>query len=110
MTHERKVTLIALFRQISRLMVDDLVARMQRTGYADCTPAHHAVFELIDPGGTRLTVLAERTGMSAPVDGRTGRNHGATRIRPAHNRPVRRQGSPRHAHPSRAAAGATRDE
>lgn len=63
-THERKVTLIALFRQISRLMVDDLVARMQRTGYADCTPAHHAVFELIDPGGTRLTVLAERTGMT----------------------------------------------
>lgn len=64
MSPERTVTLIALFRQTSRLMVDELVARMQRVGYPDCTAAHHAVFEVIDPGGTRLTVLAERTGMT----------------------------------------------
>jgi DNA-binding MarR family transcriptional regulator len=61
---ERKATLIALFRQTSRLMVDELVDRMHRAGYTDCTAAHHTVFEAIDPDGTRLTVLAERTGMT----------------------------------------------
>lgn len=64
MSRERKPTLIALFRQTSRLMVDELVDRMHRAGYPDCTAAHHAVFEVIDPAGTRLTVLAERTGMT----------------------------------------------
>jgi DNA-binding MarR family transcriptional regulator len=62
--HERQVTLIALFRQVSRLMVEELVGRMQHAGYADSNAAYHAVFELIDPGGTRLRVLAERAGMT----------------------------------------------
>ena len=60
----QKLPLIALFRQTSELMVDELVERLQTAGYADITAAHHPVFENLDPGGTRLTVLAERTRMT----------------------------------------------
>jgi len=60
----RFVTLISLFRQTARLMVDDLVDRLRAAGYDDTTAAHHPVFENIDPGGTRLTVLAARAGLT----------------------------------------------
>jgi DNA-binding MarR family transcriptional regulator len=60
----RVVTLIALFRQTSRVMVDELVERLRAGGYEDTTAAHHPLFENIDPGGTRLTVLAARAGMT----------------------------------------------
>jgi DNA-binding MarR family transcriptional regulator len=60
----RIVSLIALFRQVSRLMVEELVERLQAAGYDDTTAAHHPVFENIDPDGTRLTVLAERAGIT----------------------------------------------
>lgn len=60
----RVLTLIALFRVSARLMVDELVARLQAAGYADITAAHHPVFESIDPKGSRLTTLATRTGMT----------------------------------------------
>ncbi|MQA88173.1 MAG: winged helix DNA-binding protein [Streptosporangiales bacterium] len=45
-------------------MVDELVERLQAASYDDMTAAHHPVFENIDPDGTRLTVLAARTGMT----------------------------------------------
>ena len=60
----RVVTLIALFRETARLMVDELVERLHAAGYHDHTAAHHPVFENIDPDGTRLTVLAARAGMT----------------------------------------------
>jgi DNA-binding MarR family transcriptional regulator len=60
----RVVTLIALFRQTSRLMVDELVQGLRDGGYEDTTAAHHPLFENIDPGGTRVTVLAARAGMT----------------------------------------------
>jgi DNA-binding MarR family transcriptional regulator len=60
----RVVTLISLFRQTSRVMVDELVDRLHAGGFEDMTAAHHPLFENIDPGGTRLTVLAARTGMT----------------------------------------------
>jgi DNA-binding MarR family transcriptional regulator len=61
---ERVVTLIALLRSTSRLMVDELIERLHAAGYADHTAAHHPIFENIDPEGTRLTVLASRTGLT----------------------------------------------
>lgn len=61
---ERQVTLIALFRLTAKLMVDDLVSRLRTAGYADCTAAMHPVLENIDPEGTRLVVLASRSGMT----------------------------------------------
>jgi DNA-binding MarR family transcriptional regulator len=60
----RVVTLIALFRQTARLMVDELIEGLHAAGYRDMTAAHHPVFENIDPEGTRLTVLAARAGMT----------------------------------------------
>jgi DNA-binding MarR family transcriptional regulator len=60
----RVVTLIALFRETARLMVDELVERLHAAGYRDHTAAHHPVFENIDRDGTRLTVLAARAGMT----------------------------------------------
>jgi DNA-binding MarR family transcriptional regulator len=60
----RANTLITLFRQASKLMVDELTQRLRAAGDLHCTPAHHPVFENIDPGGTRLTVLAERAAMT----------------------------------------------
>lgn len=60
----RVVTLIALFRQTARLMVEELSERLQAAGYPDTFAAHHPVFENIDPEGTRLTLLADRAGMT----------------------------------------------
>jgi DNA-binding MarR family transcriptional regulator len=60
----RVITLISLFRQTTREMVDELVARLRAGGFEDATAAHHPLFENIDPGGTRLTVLAARAGMT----------------------------------------------
>jgi DNA-binding MarR family transcriptional regulator len=60
----RVVTLIALFPETARLMVEELVERLHAAGYHDHTAAHHPVFESIDREGTRLTVLAARAGMT----------------------------------------------
>lgn len=61
---DRPTSLIALFRRSARLMVDDLVQRLAVAGYDDLPAAYHPVFENLDRGGTRLTVLAERAGMT----------------------------------------------
>ena len=61
---QRAVTLIALLRRTSRQMVEEISERLEAAGYADQPTSHHAVFENIDPEGTRLTVLAARAGLS----------------------------------------------
>jgi DNA-binding MarR family transcriptional regulator len=61
---DRRVTLIALFRRASQLMVNDLVERLAAAGYDDLPPAYHPVFENIDRDGTRLTTLAARAGLT----------------------------------------------
>ena len=53
-------TIISVFRRAAALMIDDLVARLGAAGFTGLTPAHSAVFENLDPGGTRLTDLAAR--------------------------------------------------
>lgn len=60
----RVITLIGLFGQTAQLMVDELIQRLHAAGYRDISAAHHPVFENIDAQGTRLTVLAARTGMT----------------------------------------------
>ena len=60
----RVITLLAMFRTATRLMVDELVARLHAAGYDDITPAQHLVFENIDPNGTRLTTLGQRAGIA----------------------------------------------
>jgi DNA-binding MarR family transcriptional regulator len=46
------------------VMVEELVDRLRAGGFEDMTAAHHPLFENVDPGGTRLTVLAARAGMT----------------------------------------------
>jgi DNA-binding MarR family transcriptional regulator len=60
----RVITLIALFRQTSRLMVEELIERLHVAGDEHATAAHHPLFESIDREGTRLSVLAARAGMT----------------------------------------------
>ena len=60
----RVITLIADVRSVAQLMVVQLIARLHDAGYTDITAAQHVVFENLDPGGTRLTTLAQRTGMT----------------------------------------------
>lgn len=57
-------TIIAMFHQAAVAMVEDLVQRLKAAGFTGLTPAHNAVFENIDPGGTRLTELATRAGVT----------------------------------------------
>jgi DNA-binding MarR family transcriptional regulator len=64
MPRDRPMTLIALQRRTARLMIDEVTERMHATGYAWAPARHFPVFENIDPGGTRLTVLAARAAMT----------------------------------------------
>jgi DNA-binding MarR family transcriptional regulator len=57
-------TIISVVRRAAALMIDDLVARLDAAGFSGLTPAHQAVFENLDPGGTRLTELAARAGIT----------------------------------------------
>jgi len=59
-----RATLIGLFRRAAQSMVEELVQRLAAAGYGDLPAAYHPVFENIDQGGTRLTVLAARAGMT----------------------------------------------
>src|SRR5215207_7012816 len=61
---QRAITLIALLRRTSRLMVEEITERMEAAGYPDSPARHHPVFENIDPEGTRVTVLATRAGVT----------------------------------------------
>jgi DNA-binding MarR family transcriptional regulator len=61
---QRVVTLISLLRRTSQRMVDEITERLEAAGYPDAPPSFHPVFENIDPGGTRLTVLAARAGLT----------------------------------------------
>jgi DNA-binding MarR family transcriptional regulator len=64
MPTERSLGVIAVFRRTARAMVTELIERLQDHGYLDVVPAFHAVFENIDPHGTRLTELARRADMT----------------------------------------------
>lgn len=57
-------TVIALFRRSARLMVDELVQRLDAAGFPDISPSEHLIFENLPPGGARVTELAARIGMT----------------------------------------------
>src|SRR5919204_3385044 len=61
---ERVFTVLGAFRRTARLMVEELTRRLEADGFAEVTPAYHALFENIDPAGTRLTELAARAEMT----------------------------------------------
>ena len=61
---QRVITLIALLRRTSRLMVDEIGEGLKAAGFPDTPSTYHPIFENIDPDGTRLTVLAARAGLT----------------------------------------------
>jgi DNA-binding MarR family transcriptional regulator len=61
---QRPFTIMMAFRQTARLMVDELIARLEADGHNGVHASHHALYENIDPGGTRLTELAARAAMT----------------------------------------------
>jgi DNA-binding MarR family transcriptional regulator len=54
----------ALLVAAERAFNDELVTRLHRRGFRDIRPSHGAVFANLDSDGTRVTVLAERAGMT----------------------------------------------
>jgi DNA-binding MarR family transcriptional regulator len=60
----RPFTIIMGFRQTAQLMVRELIERLEADGHDGVHPSHHALYENIDPGGTRLTELAARADMT----------------------------------------------
>jgi DNA-binding MarR family transcriptional regulator len=61
---QRSFTVMMAFRRTARLMIDELVRRLEADGFDGVQRAHHAVFENIDPDGTRLSELAARADMT----------------------------------------------
>lgn len=57
-------TIISVFHRSAAAMVRDLVDRLAAAGFTGFSPAHQAVFENLDPGGTRLNELAARAEMT----------------------------------------------
>jgi DNA-binding MarR family transcriptional regulator len=56
--------LAILLREPFRAMTDLLIARLAERGHPEVRAAHGAVFEYLDDDGTRVSVLAERAGMT----------------------------------------------
>lgn len=63
-TEDPVPTVIALFRRSARLMVDELVHRLDAAGFPDISPSEHLIFEALPPAGARVTELAARVGMT----------------------------------------------
>jgi DNA-binding HxlR family transcriptional regulator len=61
---ERVITLISLLRRTAQSMVEEITTRLEAAGFANCPPSFHPIFENLDPEGTRLTILAARTGLT----------------------------------------------
>lgn len=60
----RPTLLLTLFLRAAHTIVRELVTRLAAAGYPDIRAADHHVFEHLDPGGTRITVLAARAQMT----------------------------------------------
>ncbi|MEV0252441.1 MarR family winged helix-turn-helix transcriptional regulator [Nocardia sp. NPDC050712] len=66
---DRPAPLGNLLAAAARTLAAELDAGIAAAGFADVRAAHAPVFQLIEPAGTRLTVLAERAGMTKQAMG-----------------------------------------
>ena len=64
MDTQQDIPLIGLLAQLRDAVGDELFARLTTLGFAELRPAHGCVFSNIDDGGSRLTDLAERSGLT----------------------------------------------
>jgi DNA-binding MarR family transcriptional regulator len=61
---QRRPPLPALLRDIAESQIDELHARLRVLGFAEIRPSHGCVFSTIEEHGSRLTELAERSGLT----------------------------------------------
>jgi len=61
---EQRRTLGALLRLSYEALQREVYEGLGARGFTDIRPAHSAVFRHLSPGGSRLTALAERAGMT----------------------------------------------
>src|SRR5919199_1578753 len=66
---ESKLSLPVLLTQAKALMVEQLHERLAEEGFDGVLYWHGSVFRHIDPEGSRLTVLAERSGLTKQAIG-----------------------------------------
>ncbi|WP_067541526.1 MarR family winged helix-turn-helix transcriptional regulator [Nocardia crassostreae] len=66
---DRPAPLGNLLTAAARTLAAELDAGIAAAGFDDVRAAHAPVFQVIDPDGTRLTVLAERAGMTKQAMG-----------------------------------------
>lgn len=66
---DRPAPLGNLLSAAARTLSAELDAGLLAAGFDDVRAAHAPVFQVIDPEGTRLTVLAERAGMTKQAMG-----------------------------------------
>ena len=86
---ERPFTVMMAFRRTARLMVDELVRRLEADGYRGVQPAYHAVFENIDPRRDPPQRSRGTRRHDPPVDERAGRHPRAPRLGGTPARPNR---------------------
>src|SRR6266508_465445 len=67
--HGDERSLPALLGEVKELAIDELHRRLGDEGYPDIRPGHGCVFRFIEPGGSRLTQIAERAGMTKQAVG-----------------------------------------
>lgn len=63
----------ALIGRVKVALTAAMMRFLAERGFTDLTPAHAAILPLIDPDGTRATVLARRTGLTKQAIGQTVR-------------------------------------
>lgn len=61
--------LLPLLAEAKELVVFELHRRLQQEGFEEIRPSHGCVFRFIEPHGTRLTVLAEHSGLTKQAVG-----------------------------------------
>lgn len=88
---ERRRTLGALLRLSYEALQKEVYGGLAARGFPEIRPAHSAVFRHIAPGGSRLTALADRAGMTKQsmaylVDGLAAAGHVRSTPDPADGR------------------------
>jgi DNA-binding MarR family transcriptional regulator len=61
--------LAGLMGEIRDAIAAELHARLDAEGFGEIRPSHGCVFRWIEPGGSRLTLLAERSGLTKQAVG-----------------------------------------
>ena len=67
--HHEQHPLPALFDRAKELIVEELHERLGQEGYPEIRPAHGCVFRFVEAEGSRLTYLAEASGLTKQAVG-----------------------------------------